>query len=409
MRLARLFVVLLAMALMVPSFVLADASSEAVTDNHQRLEKLRVNDPQHYASLRHNFAVFRQLPSERQETLRKLERDLEDETPGHRQRLERVAERYADWLEHLSETDRQTIQSAPDRKTRLERIRALRDKQWLKRLPKAQADKIANAPEKERAELLKKFRAEELEEHLDWLAIQRNWDVLMRNPQALPSRLDMLSDETREIIEKSLRPLLSKEEEKILKDAEGKWPRFPRVLIELADQHPLSLQGPVGPTSLKDLNLPGPAQALLQNDKKLEPLRNRLKEAEGKWPEFGLAWRDVAALPWKDLPKGPVGKKPFPPLPPKYTPSRTEDLPQMVQQFIDKRLLPALDEGEAGLLKKAEGHWPLYPQTVLELARKHNLQVPNSLGRFDGLERYRWRWLTSHAGVPRRDPFGLLP
>src|SRR5262245_53839506 len=120
MRLARLFVVLLAMVLMVPAFVLADAASETVTDNHQRLEKLRANDPQHYASLRHNFAVFRQLPQERQEALRKLERDLEDETPGHRQRLERVAERYADWLEHLSEAERQSVLSAPDRNTRLE-------------------------------------------------------------------------------------------------------------------------------------------------------------------------------------------------------------------------------------------------------------------------------------------------
>ena len=44
------------------------------------------------------------------------------------------------------------------------------------------------------------------------------------------------------------------------------------------------------------------------------------------------------------------------------------------------------------------------------LARKHNLQVPTGLGRFDGLDRYRWRALTSHAAaVPRRDPFGFLP
>jgi hypothetical protein len=395
--------VLAALGLLLPALAWADAPAEAAADPQQQLLKLKITDPQHYARLRHNLAVFLGLSPERQEAVRKLQRDLQDETTAHRQRLERVMDRYADWIERLPEADRQSVLSAPDRKSRLARIHEIRDQQWLKRLPKAQADKIAKAKEAERPELIKKMRQEELADRLDWLAVQRFWDLFVRNPAALPIRIEALSDEARETFEKTLRPLLSKEEEKLLKDAEGKWPRFPRTLADLAEQHPVSVQGPIGPTSVKEWKLLPPAEGMLQNDKKFEPLRNRLKDAEGKWPDFGLVLKDVG--------KGPVGKKMFPPLQAKYMPASVPTFPAVVQQFIEKKLLPALEEDEAQLLKKAEGHWPNYPNTVLDLSRKHNLAVPLGAGRLDGIERYRWRALTNPPpGAGRRgEMFGFGP
>ena len=75
-------------------------------------------------------------------------------------------------------------------------------------------------------------------------------------------------------VEKNLRPLLSKEEEKLLLDAEGKWPRFPRILVELADNHPLSVVGPVGWTHIVDL----PGAGLRLPGK----VRERLVPVEGR-------------------------------------------------------------------------------------------------------------------------------
>lgn len=387
-----------ALALLLPALVLADAP-DPLADARQQVQKLRVNDPQHYARLRHNLAVFLNLPPARQEALRKLDRDLHDETPPQRQRLERVMDRYADWLERLPEAERKSVLSAADRAGRVQRIRTIREQQWTKRLPKAKAEQLAKMPEAERAELVKKWRSEESEERLDWLAAQRHWEGLARTPASLPTRLEQLDEATREAVEKTLRPLLGRDEEKLLKEAEGKWPRFPRVLIELSDRHPSSLQGPIGPTSVKDLALSPFAQGLLDKDKNFRASRERLKEAEGKWPDYGVTV--------KELHRMPAGRKIFPPLSAQVTPSRPNNFPAGVQQFLEKRLLPALDDDETARLKKAEGRWPDYPQAILELAHKHNLPIP-SPPRLESLERYRTRYLTNAA--PRRgEPFWLVP
>lgn len=308
-----------------------------------------------------------------------------------RSRLERAAERYADWLDRLSEADRRSVTAAPDRKTRLQRIRAIREAQWLQRLPRATAEKIAKTPEAQRGDLIRKLQNDELEERLDWIVAQRHWDQFLRPSGSLPTRPDHLPEDARETLEKSLRPLLNPQQEQRLKEAEGKWPRYPRVLVELADNHPISVLGPIGPTTIKELQINPFVQQFLEKNKKLW---DRLKEAEGKWPEFGVAVREVSRLP---MPFGKGGRI-MGPLPNKFTPARAQDFPPMIQQFIEKKLVPALDPDETFLLKKTEGEWPAYPRLVVDLARKHNLQVPAPPSRFDTMERYRWRSLTGGKG-----------
>jgi len=371
-----------------PAIALAVGGADAPDgDGKAALEKIRTSQPQLYARLKHNLAVLQNLPPERQEALRKLDRDLHDEITSMRQRLERVAERYADWLDRLSPEEKKSVVSAPDRKTRLARIREIKEAQWLKRLPKAQADKVAKAPPAERGELLKKFIQEEIDERTDWQIAQRHWEQYLRAPGTLPLRPEQMPDDTREALEKSLRPLLTRAEEQLLKDAEGKWPRYARVLVDLADSHPVGVLGPIGPTTIKELQLNQFAVQALEKNKKLH---DRLKETEGKWPEFGVAVREVSRIP------GTFGKgRLLPPLPNKFTPARPQEFPPGVQQFIEKKLVPALDEEEAFQLRKTEGEWPAYPRLLVDLSRKHNLPMPGVSPRFDQWDRYRWRSLTA--------------
>ena len=58
-------------------------------------------------------------------------------------------------------------------------------------------------------------------------------------------------------------------------------------------------------------------------------------------------------------------------------PCKPEEFPQDVRSFIHGPLENALtDSSEKERLAKAKDHWPEYPLTLLELARKHNLSIP---------------------------------
>ena len=400
MRFIQRILATAALALLAPALFGNPPTDNADLDRREQLAKLRVTDPTQYARLRHNLAVFLALPPERQEALRKLERAVQDTPAADRANLEKVNERYNEWLDKLPAADRQSVLAAPDRKTRLQRVRDIRERQWVQRLPKAQADKLAKTPEAERPELIKKWRQDELDERLDWQIAQRreNWDHALRNPGAVPVRPDLLPEDIREAFDKNLKPLLSKTEEKQLKDAEGKWPRYPRTLVELADSHPAIVLGPIGPTTIKDLPFSPFAHGALEKEKNLKAQRDKLKDAEGKWPEFAVAWRELS--------RAPGGKKMFTPPPARFMPSRPQDFTPEIRHFIDKKLVPALDDDEAAALRQLEDKWPAYPQKVVELARKHNLQVPTSPSRFDVLDRYRWRPVYAPTAPPRREGFG---
>ena len=93
------------------------------------------------------------------------------------------------------------------------------------------------------------FSREQWETRIDLQIALRHGEVLKRE-EAVPVRLSMLPADVQKFVEENLRPLLSKAEEKRLKEAEGKWPRYLRTLVELADTHPISVLGPIGPTGL---------------------------------------------------------------------------------------------------------------------------------------------------------------
>jgi hypothetical protein len=352
----RRLIVLVLAGVLVPMMCLADASTPS-DENRELLAKWK-QDPEHMARLKRNQAAFRRLSPEAQDRLRKLDHDLTEETPGIRRRLEDVQRRYSAWLGSLSEDQRRSIESAPDRRARLERIRNIRMGEWLRRLPKAQREQLAKLKDgKERNEFIHKLWQEDLDQRADWQAAERNWEQWMRGQG--PQKIQNLSKDMQQYVEKNLNPVLTADEKRRLEEAEGKWPRFPRVLIELIDAHPTSIM-PVGPTRINDLKDSGKVGFLSAKQ------REHLSKFEGKWPEFGIAVRDTHKK----------GEKRHIDLDPRYTPANPKDFPLAVRQFIETRLQPALSEDEQRTLSRQENIWPAYPKLVIELARKHNLPIP---------------------------------
>src|SRR5262249_30762988 len=104
---------------------------------------------------------------------------------------------------------------------------------------------------------------------------------------------------------------------------------------------------------------------------KVQELLPELKDQkgiEGQWPDYG---KKVAAKlrSKKQKNKGKVR------LPVEFMPSGIEDLSPGMKRFIRQKLRPKLNQMERARLRNAKG-WPLYPQTVNELSRKHGLRVP---------------------------------
>jgi hypothetical protein len=71
----------------------------------------------------------------------------------------------------------------------------------------------------------------------------------------------------------------------------------------------------------------------------------------------------VALRNWDELQKGPP-------------PARLQDFPPAVQAFVTEHLRPRLSREEDERLRSAEGQWPLYPRSIVELADKHPLTLP---------------------------------
>ncbi len=61
-------------------------------------------------------------------------------------------------------------------------------------------------------------------------------------------------------------------------------------------------------------------------------------------------------------------------------PARLEDLPPDVQKYVKEVLQPMLEQAEKDQLKKAEGNWPTYPLTLVEIADRHPPALPGANG-----------------------------
>jgi hypothetical protein len=379
MRVRRLSVLVLFLGMV--WLVRADQPAyDEVEINRLQLEKWKKDAP-HYSRLRRNLGEFLQLPPNRQETMRQLDRDLQEEDSATSGRLFRVLERYTDWLNQLPEEDRQTIVKSSSDTERLQHIKQIRDREWILRQPKNVQDELKHLQPAEQATRITQLRKREAE-------FRRQWELaIVFGDQATRMRNlgEKLSDDVRFFIKESLEPMLSVSEKKELIENKDKWPLFEMKLVELADKHPVKLPGQSHGIKSYD-ELPEAVKKAYPNLKRAQGPA----AAEGHWPEYA----EAVTLFARNRNKGE--------LPVQLGICRPADFSEPVRQFIEKELKPVLKPAEKAILQKDEGFWPAYPRTLHRFARAHSLAIPGMAlpGPRDLWESFRHKSPAKHELLP---------
>jgi hypothetical protein len=353
----------------IPALAVPGPSADDLERNRRLLETWR-NDPEHYARLKRDLKAFWDRPALERERLRALDHDVRQTDPRTQKHLLGVMERYADWLERLPEADRQQIATAAHSE-RINVIRAVRDRRYLEGLPSKTREELAQLPTPERHAQLERLRADDrrLRKACTQLALVR-LDIAPTRPAQptlptlfRPTKLEEFPPDVRYYVDTVLWRQISADEADQLKKAEGApWPLLAKTILELSGKHPVKLPGPVtGPRRYVEL----PSDVLKAMPMKdLQPAQKKhLGDVLGRWPEFAsefslLARKNGIALP-RQL--GPCHPKQF---------------DGRVGQFIERTLQPKLTDDEKTELKAAEGKWPEYPRLILDLSKKHGLDVP---------------------------------
>jgi hypothetical protein len=321
------------------------------------------DDPVEYRRLKDEWKAFQKLPKGRQDRLRQVDEELNDEPPAVRARLWAVLFRYTAWLDRLDEKDRRQIEEAPDAEKKLEIIKRLREAEWVAHLARADRDRIEAAAPAERAALIETFRKKEHERRAQWQTAFRAQSEPVQ-PRTMP---DNFWRALRLYEERSLIPTLTHtERDQLRKAAASSWPEHAQVLTALAEKYPIVVPPAerVGVASFRDLP-PGFAQHLRggKPGKGKEPGGPRLVDLQGRWPDFALALDRIAKNRKVALPDKPLG------------PCKPEEFVPRVQALI-KELRE--DPAAAKKLDEAQGKWPDYPFAVMELAKEKKKPVPGT-------------------------------
>ncbi|HEV3146429.1 MAG TPA: hypothetical protein VGZ47_21255 [Gemmataceae bacterium] len=369
----QFLLLLLATAVLAPlgGIALSAVTTDDVETNRRVLQEIRANNPEYFVRLHRRYEHFHALPAEEQERVRQLDRDLFEKEPQTQAHLLRGLEEYVAWLTRMGEADRQHVLSTRFGEERLKVIQELRLQQWVNHLPAAQREELKAEPEDKRLASMEKWRRDEIAWRQDWTDIRHYTDILKYKGPKLPFRNEKFRAEVHAFVDKRLKSMLSSQELVLLQiaaedlqDPDSPAFKWFRTVYWLADKHPvLGLE----PRYQSLANLPRDYQGILA---KMPAVQNRLQSKEGKWPDYPL---EVTAVVHKRAEKGKDFKEPKEQL----GPSKPEDFPLAVQNFIHASLETALkDPAEKDKLTKAQGHWPEYPLALEELARKHNLSIP---------------------------------
>ena len=176
------------------------------------------------------------MTPERQEQLRRLDRQLHEQDTQKQAHLTHVLGDYAAWLTRLPAAQQQRVQQAASTTERLQVIRDIRKQQWLAGLPRVQQEEYRAAPDKHKAELLAKWHKEEQKRDQEWASARRQWQEVGERPQAIVGQ-----EEFRYFVQNKLRPMLSPEENARLTEvwAKSNHAQYVRAVVELADKHPV--------------------------------------------------------------------------------------------------------------------------------------------------------------------------
>jgi hypothetical protein len=356
---------------------------QAVQEQNRRLlEKWRA-DPDHYARLKRDEKAFREMSPERQARLRQFDRDLHTEDSATQARLWAVLDRYVTWLEKLPESDRAWIDSAPDTKTKLDRVKVIRDQQWVARLPRQVQKDLSELSEEKRIARVAELRREERQRRLEWF-----WASHARDASALkrarPTRLVEFPPEVRFYFNTSLVHVVSAADKDHLRQAEGNWPLYARTLAKVMETPHPKLPGypnaPVWPKRFQELPqeyrnalIPfrlagkGPNASAMKGKK--DDVKQRQEEWKSlqshadKWPDYAVAVTHFVRVKRLKV-DAPLG------------PSRLDQFALPVQSLVKGELLPQLNAVEKSELASEEGKWPEYPEKLLKAAEKHVVAIP---------------------------------
>lgn len=321
------------------------------------------------------YAQFRTFPESRQQQLRTLHLQLNDQALPDRESLVGTLEAYALWLNRLPEPERRLILDASPAK-RLDEVRSVHTKQWREGLSEGKRRNLQQAVGEERMELATLYREDEQARRNEWRLAQRQWKELTEKNQtpwpfndpvlsrqidehltnALgvnPSRLPVPDRERRWELPPGCRLTREQVQELRLRrqaTAEGYWFTYGALLLRLSEQYPTLPRPKSGNPIVRPADLP----------RGYTPIRDgpgRLRSFTGKWPDFAL---EVARLSRGNGKLEPLG------------PCRPEEFTDPVRQFVQT----ALDDADRKKLQPFLGRWPAYPQKLIELAREKNLSVP---------------------------------
>jgi outer membrane protein OmpA-like peptidoglycan-associated protein len=305
-RFVPLILAVLLLAVAIPALAVSEFAPEDLDHNRRLLERYRA-DPEHYARLLRDLRAFQALPTDRQERMRQFDRDLHEEDPDAQSRLWEVLERYSDWASRLQESDKRRIDATGDPAERLAVIKDLRQKEWIDRLPKTDRDAVLALPEPARSARLTALRKEERQRRLDW----RDWANGQKPRPDLgprpnrPARLAEFPPDVRTYVADQLTPMLTDEEkERWKRAAQGRWPRLADAILELSEKHPVLPPLPAG-SIVKYDQLPMEVKKALPQDRLQKQNQwGELQKKEGKWPQYALAVVDLMKQETRTPPLG---------------------------------------------------------------------------------------------------------
>lgn len=309
--------------------------------------------------------AFRSLPAARQTEIVKLDHDLQNLEPKERDRLFRVLEVYAAWVERLPDFERRAVLHAATSSLRLGVIRTIRAEQWVNALP---------AGVRTKPELIQKWKDEETRRSERWASVRHHAETLAATKTPWPFNTEAGRKEVIEYARNAfkiddskkcrLSPVDLAEYRRTLADArrDDTWAWYGLLVYELCKHHPYLPEPENSKLMITELNeLPEAYAKVIA--KKGGALRIRATVI-GKWPEFPLEVHELR------LPKL------LPPNPPPLGPSRLTEFKKPVRDFATNELFPKMTPKEKHDLDLLQGKWPEYPREILKYAYKHNLSVP---------------------------------
>jgi hypothetical protein len=328
---------------------------------------------------------FKLLPLERQQTIRELDKQLYDEPANTRDRLLRVLEAYAAWLNQLPEADRRGVLAAATRELRLKQIQSIRDRQWVESLPPHQRNQLhlLGVNEPLQRQLIAEWKAEELERRKIWANVRKHPDTLDGSKASWPFDTESRRTEVLNFAKAAFRlddakaiRLTANELERyttalnFAKEQGGAtWHTYGKTLYDFVKKYEDYLLPPGDPKfRYADFaELPAQYQKYVQG--RMKP---RLVPLAGKWPEFPMEIHKDLTLYYKETPKKDIEFKSLPPL----GPSKATEFTAPVRSFIEGELTSKLSETDLRNLRKEEGKWPDYAREVIRLCRQHELSLP---------------------------------